>query len=414
MTPKYDTVEIAVKRLKEYGGVLLLGSATPSVVSYSRAQEGIYKLLTMKQRYNTVPLPEVEIVDMRGELTAGNRSILSRSLYNGIRKNLAEGQQVILFLNRRGYSTFVSCRECGYVVSCGECGISLTYHKNKNAAVCHYCGRTAPLPKVCPECGSRYIRYFGTGTEKVEELISELFPQAKVSRLDFDTARYKGSTEKIFNDFKKRKTDILIGTQLVAKGLDFDNVGVVGVIAADTTLNIPDYRSAERTFQLVTQVAGRAGRGGEQGLVVVQTYEPLNYAIKSAADHDYQAFFDEETSLRKFMDYPPFGDIIMVNFTSDDESTALACAERCRIYMENALQRAADEGCKEAAEGRILSPKESAHFRGEGSARYYLIIKCPKGQRNRYVYYLDSFSKILLKDKSDCVVNIDVNPYSFI
>ena len=408
MTPKYDTVEVALKRLKYYNGVLLMGSATPSVTSYQRCREGIYELIELKERYNKTPLPKVHIADMREELREGNTTIFSRHLFAAMQAALEKKQQVILLQNRRGYSNFVSCRECGKVMKCPECGISLTYHKTGENMVCHYCGRTFPVPKKCPDCSSKYIRYFGIGTEQVEEAVKEYFPQAVVGRLDLDSVKKRTELDRILKDFADRKTDILVGTQLVAKGLDFDNVGVVGVIAADTTLNIPDYRSAERTFQLVTQVAGRAGRGDEQGLVVVQTYEPQNYAIRSAANHDYQSFFSEEAGLRQFMDYPPFGDIIMVNFTSEDESQAMTSAERCKAYMENVLKKDA-----EAAGGKILSPKVSLHFRGEGSFRYYIIVKCPKGQRSRYVYYLDNFSKILLKDKSDCVVNIDVNPYSF-
>lgn len=409
MTPKYDTVEVALKRLKYYNGVLVMGSATPSVTSYQRCREGIYKLIELKERYNKTPLPKVHIADMREELREGNTTIFSRHLFAAMSEALEKGKQVILLQNRRGYSNFVSCRECGKVMKCPECGISLTYHKKGDNMVCHYCGRTYPVPKSCPECSSRYVKFFGIGTEQVEEAVKEYFPDAAVDRLDLDSVKKRTDLDKILRDFADKKTDILVGTQLVAKGLDFDNVGVVGVIAADTTLNIPDYRSAERTFQLVTQVAGRAGRGDEQGRVVVQTYEPQNYAIRSAAAHDYQSFFCEEAGLRQFMDYPPFGDIIMVNFTSEEEDTAMACAERCKVYMEKALKQD-----PEAAGGKILSPKVSMHFRGEGSFRYYIIVKCPKGQRSRYVYYLDNFSRILLKDKVDCVVNIDVNPYSFI
>ncbi|MBQ4651014.1 MAG: primosomal protein N' [Firmicutes bacterium] len=414
MTPKYDTVEVALKRLKYYNGVLVLGSATPSVTSYQRCHEGIYTLIELKERYNKTPLPKVHIADMREELREGNNTIFSRYLFGAMKQALEKGQQVILLQNRRGYSNFVSCRECGKVMKCPECGISLTYHKSGDNMVCHYCGRSFPVPKTCPECSSRYVKFFGIGTEQVEEAVKEYFPDAVVGRLDLDSVKKRTDLDKILKAFADKKTDILVGTQLVAKGLDFDNVGVVGVIAADVTLNIPDYRSAERTFQLVTQVAGRAGRGGEQGLVVVQTYEPQNYAIRSAANHDYQSFFSEETGLRQFMDYPPFGDIIMVNFTSEDETVAMASAERCKVYMERALKQAASEGCKEAGEGKVLSPKISGHFRGEGSFRYYIIVKCPKGQRSRYVFYLDNFSRILLKEKTDCVVNIDVNPYSFI
>ncbi len=413
MTPKYDTVEVALKRLKYYDGVLVLGSATPSVTSYQRCIDGIYKLIELKERYNKTPLPKVEIVDMREELREGNTKIFSRRLYTCVKEALNMGKQIILLQNRRGYSNFISCRECGTVMKCPECGISLTYHKTGENMVCHYCGKKYPVPKICPDCGSIYIKHFGIGTQQVEEAAGNFFPEAKVSRLDIDTVKNRSDLDKIIKDFSDKKTDILVGTQLVAKGLDFDNVGVVGVIAADVTLNIPDYRSAEKTFQLVTQVAGRAGRGDEQGMVVIQTYEPSNYTFGAAVNHDYQTFFREETSLRKFMSYPPFGDIIMVNFTSSDEELAQKCAERCRVYMERALKQAEAEGDTEAAKGKILSPKVSLSFKGKDSFRYYIIVKCPKGQRNRYVFYLDNFSNILLKEKVDCNVNIDVNPYSF-
>ena len=416
MTPKYDTVEVAAKRLKYYDGVLILGSATPSVTSYQRCLDGQYKLIELKERYNKTPLPEVEIADMRKELRNGNATIFSSRLYEAIEATLKEGKQVILLQNRRGYSNFVSCRECGKVMKCPECGISLTYHRHseaREAMICHYCGRRFPVPVKCPECGSRYIKYFGIGTQQVEEEVEKFFPEAKTARLDLDSVKNRKDLDRILGDFSNKKTDILIGTQMVAKGLDFDSVGVVGVIAADVTLNIPDYRSAERTFQLITQVSGRAGRGGEQGLVIIQTYDPDNYALRAAASHDYEEFFRQETALRRFMDYPPFGDIIMVNLTSKNEEMAASCAERCRIYMENAFNMAVLEGEKQAAGARILSPKVAMNFKGKDSFRYYVLIKCPKGERNRCVYYLDNFSRVLLKDKVDCTVGIDVNPYSF-
>ena len=267
MTPKYDTVDIALKRLMYFDGILILGSATPSVVSYQRAREGIYHLIELKQRYNNTPLPKVELVDMREELKAGNRTIFSDRLYRKSVEALEKGKQIILFLNRRGYSTFISCRECGEVLQCPQCGISLTYHKRENAGICHYCGRKFRVPDSCPTCGSHYIKYFGTGTEKVEEFTRELFPDKNIERLDLDTAKNNREINRIIGNFSKGRTDILIGTQLVAKGLDFKNVGLVGVVSADVSLNVPDYRSTERTFQLVTHVAGRAGRGGEEGLV---------------------------------------------------------------------------------------------------------------------------------------------------
>ena len=403
MTPKYETVDVALKRLKYYNGVLLLGSATPSVVSYQRCQEGIYQLIELKERYNKTPLPEVEIIDMREELKEGNMTIFSRRLHSKMQQVLAAGQQVILFQNRRGYSNFISCRECGTVMKCPKCGISLTYHKSSNAAVCHYCGRKFPVPKTCPECQSKYIKYFGIGTEQVEEITAQFFPEAKVDRLDLDAVKTRKDLDRILGAFSKGETDILIGTQLVAKGLDFKNVGLVGVIAADVNLNIPDYRSTERTFQLVTQVAGRAGRGDEQGTVIVQTYEPDNYALKAAKNHDYHSFFRQEIRLREFMEYPPFTDLIMANFTAEDEEVALAAAERCRVYMEHAV------GPEHARQ--ILAPRVAMNFKGE-DARYYILIKCPRGNRNKYIYLLDNFNQILMKDKINCNMNLDINPYS--
>ena len=266
MTPKYEAVDIAVKRLMACDGVLIAGSATPSVVSYYRAEEGIYRLLRLEKRYNENPLPDVEIVDMKEEIRAGNFTAISRKLHRLVGDELKAGRQVILFLNRRGYSPYIFCEECGAPLKCPDCGISLTYHKRENAAVCHYCGRKFPAARECPECGGK-LKYSGKGTEKVTEQVSEMFPEASVDRLDLDTAVKRSSISRILKDFGSGKTDILIGTQIVAKGLDFKNVGLVGVIDADVSLNIPDYRSPERTFQLITQVSGRAGRGDGKGRV---------------------------------------------------------------------------------------------------------------------------------------------------
>lgn len=404
MTPKYETVDIAFKRLMYYQGVLIMGSATPSVVSYQRAKEGIYQLIELKKRYNDNPLPKVELIDMREELKAGNMTIFSDRLFQQMKLTLDKGQQIILFLNRRGYSTFISCRECGEVMKCPECGISLVYHKSENAGVCHYCGKRFVIPKSCPKCDSKYIKYFGTGTEKVEEFTKELFPDHVVERLDLDTAKNSREINRIVNGFSKGKTDILIGTQLVAKGLDFKNVGLVGVVAADVSLNIPDYRSTERTFQLVTQVAGRAGRGDEEGLVIVQSYTPDNFALTTAANHDYEQFFETEIKMREFMDYPPFTDLIMVEFTSKDEQLAMDAADACRMYLSKCpIEHDAEQ---------IFAPKLSSNFKGKDSFRYYILIKCPKGLRNKYIYYINCFGRRLVKDKIDCNLIIDVNPYS--
>ena len=404
MTPKYETVDIALKRLGYYKGVLVLGSATPSVVSYSRAKQGIYKLITLKERYNKTPLPKVEIVDMREELKEGNMTIFSRKLYGQISKELDEGRQVILLQNRRGYSNFVSCRECGMVMRCPECGISLTYHKTKEKMMCHYCGRTFKVPSECPECESKYIKHFGIGTEQVEEAVKEYFPNAVTDRLDIDALKTRKDLDRILNDFAEGKTDVLIGTQLVAKGLDFTNVSLVGIIAADVGLNIPDYRSSERTFQLITQSAGRAGRGEEQGKVIIQSYDPKNYAIVEAASHNYEGFYGKEISIREMLSYPPYSDLIMVNFTSEDEKLAIDCSVRCKNYMERAL---GDDLAKQ-----ILQPRISQNFKGKDAYRYYIFIKCPKGKRNEYVYYLNSFNNILVKERVDCNMDLDINPYS--
>ena len=404
MAPKYDTVDVALKRLTYYDGVLLLGSATPSVISYYRAQEGIYELLTLKERFNKTPLPRVMIADMREELRAGNNTIFSRLLHGLIDKELDEGRQVILLQNRRGYSNFVSCRECGAVMKCPQCGISLTYHKTGEKLICHYCGRSFPPPKKCPQCGSAYIRRFGIGTEQVEEAVKKYFPQASVDRLDIDAIKNRRDLDRILGDFAGGKTDVLVGTQLVAKGLDFDNVGLVGVIAADTGLNVPDYRSAERTFQLVTQAAGRAGRRERQGMVVIQTYEPDNYALVEAAAHDYEDFYRQEIKLRQFMAYPPFTDLVAVNFTAGEEETAFACARRAADYLRRYWGR--------EQERFILGPRKSLSFKSQDQVRAHLMIKCPKGERNKLIFLIDKFNKIIINERFKCNVDVDVNPYS--
>ena len=304
--PKYNTIEVASKRADIENGFLVMGSATPSLETYYNSLNGDILLLELAERVNNYKLPEVKVIDMRVELNKGNKSIFSEILYNAIGENLENGKQTILFLNRRGFSTFVSCRKCGYVVKCKDCDIPMTFHRNINKLKCHYCGLAINPPNVCPVCKSNYIKYFGIGTEKVEELTKELFPQARIVRMDMDTTTQKGSHEKILNDMKEGKIDILIGTQMISKGLDFKDVTLVGIIAADTSLNLPDFRSPERTFQLVTQVAGRAGRGEYSGEVIIQTYNPDHYSINFSKNHDYLGFFQTENALRKEFLYPPY------------------------------------------------------------------------------------------------------------
>ena len=316
--PKYHTREVSeflceIKKCK-----LVLGSATPSIESYYKALKGDYTLIEMLKRVNGKKMPEMHIVDMRQELKNKNLSLFSKKLFQEIELTLKNRKQVILFLNRRGYSTFISCRSCGYVFKCPECDVSMTYHKN-GYLICHYCGRAEKVRKECPECNSKYVKFFGAGTERVELEVKKYFPKAKVLRMDVDTTRHKNSHESIYNSFKNGEADILIGTQMVSKGLDFKNVTLVGVLAADMSLNLPDYRAAERTYQIITQVAGRAGRGEDEGLVIVQSYTPEHYSLKYAKEEDYEGLFREEINIRRLMGNPPFGKILLINGSSKFE-----------------------------------------------------------------------------------------------
>ena len=411
MAPKYETSEIAKKRAMAHDAILVMGSATPSVVTMNRANEGIHKLLELKERYNKVKMPTMSIIDMREELKEGNRSIFSRDLASKSHRCLEEGKQIILFLNRRGYANFVSCRECGYIMKCPSCGISLTYHRGKNLAVCHYCGHGEPVPKACPSCSSRYIKYFGVGTEKVEEVAKTTFPEATVSRLDLDTIKSRGSIEKILNDFRAGKTQILVGTQLVAKGLDFENVGLVGIVAADVSLNIPDYRSAERTFQLITQAAGRAGRGDQQGQVVIQSYTPDHYAIQGAANLDYQGFYQNELGLRRALGYPPFSDLIEVLFVAKEE----VLAKNQAIHSEKYLKKSIESKLGVEALDNIYPVAPSVLQKIGSAYRYHLLIKCPKDKRKEYTEILEGMKNEFVKSKvKDITISIDINPYSFL
>ncbi len=408
-TPKYDTIEVALKRVqdKDNNGILLLGSATPSVVSYQRAQEGIYELLELTERYNKVVLPEVSIVDMREELKRGNRSIISSELCSKMKDTLEAGRQVILFLNRRGYSTFVSCRECGYVARCPGCGLSLTYHKAGGQAVCHYCGYHEPAPNKCPECGSKYIRYFGSGTEKLEEAVSDLFPEYAAERLDLDTVKRKGELTRKLKAFRSGKTQILIGTQIIAKGLDFRNVGLSGIVSADVSLNIPDFRSPERTFQLITQAAGRAGRGDSQGHVVIQTYSPEHYAVAFASQHDYKGFFETEKQLRAYMGYPPYSDLFQIVFTAKREDAAKDGAESWYERIRGRMAREDQE--------MVFPPQQAYLGKIKDVYRYSMLIKCPQGRRAEYSRIVAAVrEEDIEKKKKDYTAIVDINPYSFI
>lgn len=334
-TPRYDAIEVAKMRCRQHNALLILASATPSVTDYYKALSGKYELIKMTKRYNEVSLPLIEAVDMRSELKNGNRRMLSGRLTEEIRKNIENGEQTVLFLNRRGFSTFVSCRDCGYVALCPSCSIALVYHKNTGTLNCHYCGYKTAVMKTCPSCLSGHIKYFGTGTERLEEEIRVLFPSASVIRMDVDTTAGKNAHEKILKKFSEEKIDILLGTQMVSKGLDFPNISLVGVVAADMSLNIDDYRASERTFDLITQVCGRAGRGDTRGRAIIQTYSPENPVIEFAKKQDYEGFYESEIAYRKMFGYPPFSNIVCVSFSSADEkSVKEACLKTEKKFKE--------------------------------------------------------------------------------
>ncbi|MCI7737455.1 MAG: primosomal protein N' [Clostridiales bacterium] len=338
-TPRYDARELARLRCEREGAALLLASATPSMRSFAMAGRGDLALLEMLRRVNDRPMPQVHIVDMREELKAGNRSVFSGALLGGLKSCLDAGKQAILFVNRRGYSTFVSCRSCGYVVTCSQCDVSMTYHSSERVLRCHYCGQEAPVPSACPECGSPYIKYFGVGTQRVEEEVRRHFPDVPVLRMDNDTTRTKDAHETLLSAFRRGEARILVGTQMIAKGLDFPNVTMVGIIAADAMLKLPDYRSAERTFQLLTQVAGRAGRADSPGEVYLQTYDPEHYAVEAASRQDYRAFYEEEMRRRKRALYPPYTLIARLLYEADRDEDAQREAQSAMRQMEAFFER---------------------------------------------------------------------------
>ena len=371
--PRYDARQVAQSRCKREGATLLLSSATPSVLSFAKARRGDYMLLEMTRRVMNRALPEVEIVDMRKELEEGNRSIFSLSLQQKLKDCIEKGRQAILFLNRRGHSSFVSCRKCGYVVKCDQCDISMTYHKEgaKEILRCHYCGLEAPPPQTCPSCNSSYIRFFGLGTQKVEEEVKNTFPGIGVLRMDIDTVAQKDGHANILRAFSEKKAQVLIGTQMVAKGLDFPNVTLVGAIAADMTLNLPDYRAPERTFQLLTQVAGRAGRSVYPGQVVIQTYKPEHPVILAAAAQDYRSFFEEEFARRKKGLYPPFTMISRLLVEGADEQQVQKKTVELYQQVETYLQQ------NPTVKKRVLMLRhDTAPIKMlRGKHRYHVLLK---------------------------------------
>ena len=337
-SPRYHARETAVKRAELEHARVVLGSATPSLEAYSRAVSDEYVLVKLKARYGERPMPKVSIVDLREELKAGNRSILSRELWGGIERRLESREQIMLFLNRRGYAGFVSCRSCGHVMKCPHCDVSLSEHNN-GRLICHYCGYETKKPQVCPECGSPYIGGFKAGTQQIEKVVQDTFPGVRTLRMDFDTTRNKGSYEKILASFAAHEADVLIGTQMIVKGHDFPDVTLVGVIAADLSLNADDYRCGERTFQLLCQAVGRCGRGKKPGEAVIQTYHPDHYSIQAAAVQDYETFYEEEMSYRELMDYPPAAHMMAVLGSCPEEELLIQAMHYLQLYINRIYKK---------------------------------------------------------------------------
>ena len=394
--PKYSAIEIAIERAKNNNAIVILGSATPSLETYARSIKGLYTLVELKHRVNTNNLPLVEIVDMSKEKHRG--SIFSSRLITEVNKRLEEHEQIILLLNRRGYSSFITCSNCGYTAKCPHCDITLTYHKTSNTLRCHYCGYADKMNDICPSCGEKAIKTLGTGTEKVEEEIKKVF-NARVVRMDLDTTSKKGSHEKIITAFKNHEYDILLGTQMIAKGLDFSNVTLVGVINADTSLMIPNYRSNEYTFELLMQTAGRSGRGEKKGSVIIQTFNPEHYAITLASKHDYIDFFKQEMEVRRKLSYPPYYYLIYIKVIGKDYN---------KISVES--NKIASILTRELKNSKILGPTTCSVFKLNGLFRFGIIIKYKKEEKMEEV--LQSLVNHY-KGNQTVKVDIDVNPNNF-
>ena len=398
--PKYQTKEVAEYLSELKGCKVILGSATPSIETYYRALTGEMKLLELNSRVDNKSMPPMKVIDMRNELKGGNKSLFSRELFIAIQERLKRKEQIILFLNRRGFSTFVSCRSCGYVFKCDECDISMTYHKN-GLLICHYCGKTKREPRECPKCHSKYVKFFGAGTQRVEEEVKKYFNNAGILRMDVDTTRDKHSYERIYNTFKNGEADILIGTQMVSKGLDFKNVTLVGILAADMSINIPDYRAAERTFQIITQVAGRAGRGDKQGEVLIQTYTPQHYSLQYAVNYDYEGFYEKEFTVRAMMKYPPFGKLLLINGTSKKEELLKNFMHKITMMIKPLVENCLDI--------EILGPIPCMISKLKENYRWQIVIK------GEFDSYFSKNIKEILYDENknvynDIRISMDINP----
>lgn len=402
-TPKYHAVTVAIERAKIADASVILGSATPSLESYDRAVKGEYRLFTLKNRTGNATLPMVEIVDLREELKKKNRSIFSERLRELMTDRLQKREQMMLFINRRGYAGFVSCRSCGYVLKCPHCDVSLTSHHD-GRLICHYCGYEESMPKTCPSCSSKYIAAFGTGTQKVEEFVRREFPSARVLRMDMDTTKNKGGHEAILSAFAKHEADILIGTQMIVKGHDFPKVSLVGVIAADLSLYAGDFRASERTFDLLCQAAGRAGRGDIPGNVVIQTYHPEHYSIITAAKQDYESFYEAEIAYRTLMMYPPAAHMLLLLVFSKEEDKVIQGAELLGKLLKEAKEEEQDD------ELVIIGPAPASLSKANDLYRQVIYLKHESyevlvDRKNFLEGYLSYTDKL-----SGCNVQFDFNP----
>lgn len=403
-TPRYHARDVAIERAKYHQCPVVLGSATPSLESFARAQKGVYQLLTLSKRMNEKQLPSVAIVDMREEMRSGNRSMFSKELFEKLKDRLAKREQTVLFLNRRGHSTFLMCRDCGFVMQCPHCDITLTFHRYSNEMKCHYCGFQTEAPQTCPDCASSHIRYFGTGTQKVEEELSKLLPEARVIRMDVDTTGRKGAHERLLDHFQAGRADILLGTQMIAKGLDFPNITLVGVLSADTMLHLPDFRAAEKTFQLLTQVSGRAGRHELSGEVVIQTYSPEHYSIQLAGKQDYDRFYRQEMAMRKLGSYPPFYYLALITVQHEDLMKVISVTEKISNYMKARISQ----------DAILLGPVASPIPRINDRYRYQCLIKY-KREPNLFPALKKVLEHYQTKlSKEGLSISIDVNPYMMI
>jgi len=398
--PRYHARDVAIYRAKLHQCPVVLGSATPTLETFARAQKDVYKLLTLKERVNKRSMPSVEIVDMREELRSGNRTMFSTSLIEKLTNRLEKSEQSVLFLNKRGYSSFVMCRDCGFVIQCPHCDISLTYHRFGQQLKCHYCGHEEHMPNVCPECQSEHIRFFGTGTQRVEEELLKVLPEARIIRMDVDTTGRKGAHEKLLTKFGNKEADILLGTQMIAKGLDFPDVTLVGVLTADTMLHLPDFRAAEKTFQLLTQVSGRAGRHELPGEVIIQTYTPENYSIQLASMYDYDAFYEQEMFLRRSHSYPPYYFLALVTVSHPEITKVVSVTDKIVQYLRRNVSN----------ETKILGPVASPIPRIKDRYRYQCMVKY-KREKNLH----ETLRKIIEHfqqemSSNDLMITIDLSP----